>query len=59
MYKLDVEQIGDSLAVILPKEILAHLKVGEGDLIFINEIPEGYLLSSRGSHDESASRTPS
>lgn len=34
MYKIDVEQIDDSLAMILPKEVLARLQVGHGDIIF-------------------------
>ncbi len=37
-------QIGNSLGVILPKEMLAHLKVGKGDSLFVTEVPDGVAL---------------
>jgi putative addiction module antidote len=44
MQTLKVTQIGNSLGVILPKEILARLKVEKGDQIFMTEAPDGYRL---------------
>jgi putative addiction module antidote len=44
MQTLKVTQIGNSLGVILPKEILARLKVEKGDQIFLTEAPDGYRV---------------
>lgn len=33
--------IGNSTGVILPKEILARLKVGQGDALYVSESPDG------------------
>ena len=41
---LKITQIGNSLGVILPKEMLAHLKVGKGDSLFVTEVPDGVAL---------------
>jgi putative addiction module antidote len=35
-----VRKIGNSLGIVLPKEALQALKVGEGDTIFLTEAPE-------------------
>jgi len=42
---LKVTQIGNSLGVILPKEVLARLKVGKGDALFITDTPTGVALT--------------
>lgn len=44
--ELKVTQIGNSLGVILPKELLAHLKVGKGDSLHVLETKEGAELTS-------------
>ncbi|HRN77076.1 AbrB/MazE/SpoVT family DNA-binding domain-containing protein [Ottowia sp.] len=41
---LKVTQIGNSVGVILPKEVLARLKVGKGDSLFVTELPDGVAL---------------
>jgi putative addiction module antidote len=41
MSALKITQIGNSVGVILPKEILARLKVGRGDVVFATETPDG------------------
>lgn len=33
--------IGNSTGVILPKEILARLRVGQGDALYMSETPDG------------------
>jgi putative addiction module antidote len=43
--KLTVRPIGGSAGVILPKEVLARLKVDAGDAVFLTETPDGYALS--------------
>lgn len=45
MYVLKLTQIGNSVGVILPKEMLANLKVEKGESIFLTETPEGYVLT--------------
>jgi putative addiction module antidote len=39
MFTLKLTQIGNSVGVILPKEVLARLKV------FVTETPEGFALT--------------
>ena len=41
--ELKLRKIGNSLGVVLPKEVLAHLKVGEGDTICVTEAVDGGL----------------
>lgn len=45
MSALKLTQIGNSLGLILPKEVLARLKVGKGDTLYITETPEGVALT--------------
>jgi len=45
MSALKLTQIGNSVGVILPKEILARLKVEKGDLLYLSEAANGVLLS--------------
>ena len=42
---LKVRKIGNSLGVVLPKEVLAKLRVGEGDELTVSETPDGVALS--------------
>ena len=45
MIKLKITKIGNSLGVVLPKEALARLKVGQGDSVFLTEAPDGYRIT--------------
>ena len=45
MPALKVTQIGNSVGVVFPKEMLAHLKVARGDTVFLTEMPGGYRLT--------------
>lgn len=45
MTKLKVTTIGSSAGIILPKEVLARLKLSKGDSIFLTESPEGYRIT--------------
>ena len=40
-----ITAIGNSAGVILPKEVLAKLRVGKGDDVFFTETPEGILIT--------------
>ena len=42
--KLKVVKIGNSFGVVLPREVMAKLRIGQGDEIFLSEGPHGYLL---------------
>ena len=42
---LKVTQIGNSLGVVLPREVLAELNVERGDRIFLTRSPEGYRVT--------------
>jgi len=42
--KLKITAIGNSAGVILPKELLARLRVEKGDEIFVAETPDGIQL---------------
>ncbi len=45
MNTLKVTQIGNSLGVILPKEILTRLKLERGDAVHVTESPDGITLT--------------
>ena len=45
MFSLKLTQIGNSLGLILPKEVLARLKLEKGDEIYITESAEGYRIT--------------
>jgi len=46
MIALKVRKIGGAKGVILPKEALARLKVGEGDRLFLTEAPDGFRITA-------------
>ena len=48
---LKVRKIGNSLGVVLPKETLAQLGVGEGDELIVSEAPNGEMRITRGEVD--------
>ena len=43
---LKITKIGNSAGVILPKELLARLRAGIGDTLFVSEAPDGVRLSA-------------
>ena len=45
MTTLKLTQIGNSVGVILPKEILARLKLEKGDSVFVTDAPGGVTLT--------------
>ncbi len=45
MQSLKLTQIGNSVGVILPKEILVRLKLEKGDTVFVTETPEGFAVT--------------
>jgi antitoxin component of MazEF toxin-antitoxin module len=51
MHKLRIQKIGESLGIILPNEILAHLNCGEGEMIVAVQGPSGKISMS---HEDSS-----
>lgn len=45
MYPLKLTQIGNSVGVVLPKELLAKLHVEKGDTLYATDSPEGVRLT--------------
>ena len=45
MAALKLTQIGNSVGVVLPKEILARLKLAKGDTVFVTDSADGIRLS--------------
>ena len=45
MTALKLTQIGNSVGVILPKEMLARLKLEKGDMVFVTDVVDGIMLS--------------
>ena len=45
MAALKLRAIGNSVGVVLPKDLLARLRVGEGDTLQVVETPDGFQLT--------------
>lgn len=45
MNKLKITTIGSSAGVVLPKEVLARLRVAKGDTLFLTESPDGFRIT--------------
>ena len=43
--ELVIRSIGNSAGVVLPKEVLNHLRVGKGDKLYLIETEDGYKLT--------------
>lgn len=45
MYTLELTQIGDSIGIVLPEEVLGRLNLRRGAKVFVTETPEGFALT--------------
>ena len=45
MVKLKLTTVGSSTGVVLPKEVLARLKVQKGDTVFLTDAPDGFRIT--------------
>ncbi|TNE41402.1 MAG: AbrB/MazE/SpoVT family DNA-binding domain-containing protein [Sphingomonadales bacterium] len=43
---LKITKIGNSAGVVLPKELLAKLRAGVGDTLYVSETPEGIRITA-------------
>lgn len=46
MTKLKIRNVGNSLGVVLPKELIARLRVSNGDQLFVQETVDGLRLTA-------------
>jgi len=45
MTTIQIRSIGNSLGVVLPKEMISRLRVAKGDLLFVQETVDGIRLT--------------
>ena len=43
--KLKITTVGNSAGIVLPKELLARLRVEKGDVLYATDLPDGIKLS--------------
>lgn len=43
---LKITKIGRSASVVLPKELIAKLRAGVGDILYVSEKPEGIRITA-------------
>ena len=53
MQSLKLTQIGNSVGLILPKEVLARLKLEKGDTVFLTDAPGGITITPHDANFES------
>ncbi len=46
MLALKISRVGNSAALLLPKEALAKLRVEQGDTVYLTEAPDGYRITT-------------
>jgi putative addiction module antidote len=46
--KIEVKKIGNSTGLILPKDLLARLKLEQGDWLYVTELPDGGVKLTAG-----------
>lgn len=44
-YKVKVTTVGNSTGIVLPKELLAKLKIEKGDTLYVTETPDGVQMT--------------
>lgn len=49
VHELKLRKVGNSVGMVLPKEVLSYLKVGEGDTVCVSEAADGSLRVSPSS----------
>ena len=50
--ELKLRKVGNSVGVILPKEVLARLKLDKGDTVYVTEAPDGYRITPHNAEFE-------
>jgi putative addiction module antidote len=44
--KVKITTVGNSAGIVLPRDILARLKVGKGDMVTLSETPFGFYMTA-------------
>ena len=44
-WKVQVTTVGTSVGVVLPKDVVARLRIGDGDTVVLTETPSGYEIT--------------
>ncbi len=44
MFKLKLIEVGNDIGIVLPRQVLARLKVGKGDWIELTECADGFIV---------------
>jgi putative addiction module antidote len=44
--KIKITTVGNSAGIVLPKELLARLRLEKGDTLYATELPDGIKLSA-------------
>jgi putative addiction module antidote len=42
--KLKITTVGSSAGIVLPKELLARMRLAKGDILYATELPDGIKL---------------
>src|SRR3546814_17743016 len=50
LMEIKIIAVGNSAGVLLPKELLARLRVGKGDTLYVAETPDGIKLMPHDPH---------
>ena len=55
--RLEIKKIGNSTGLILPKELLARLRLEQGDSVLVSEGPDrSLIITPHGDDDEETMR---
>lgn len=46
MHVLKLVPVGEAVGLVLPGEVLAKLRRGAGETVFLTEAPEGWMLTA-------------
>ena len=46
MHALKLRKVGTSTGVVLPKEMLAHLRAEQGQVVYAVETPNGFTITT-------------
>ncbi len=43
--KLKIRGVGSSAGIVIPKNVMARLRLAKGDAVFLTEAPEGFRIT--------------
>ena len=44
--KLKIRSVGNSAGIVIPKQVLARLRLAKGDAVFLTETPDGFRITA-------------